>query len=77
MSATDQLFANFARILSDSRNAYQSEQSSVAALWQNIDVLALQRLDALLSMEAGAIGASKDTMMHDHCFASLSASSGV
>jgi hypothetical protein len=77
LSSTDQLFADFARILSASWNAYQSELSSVRALWQNADALALQSLDALLSMEAGAMGMSKDTRMSDRLFASHSASSPV
>jgi hypothetical protein len=33
------------------------------AVWQSIDALALQRLDLLLSMEAGAMGLSKETLM--------------
>jgi hypothetical protein len=77
MSATDQLFAYFARILSDARNAYQSELSSVAALWQSVDALALQCLDALLSLEAGAMEVSKDTLMRDLLFARLSTPNGV
>jgi sugar lactone lactonase YvrE len=77
MSAADQLFANLARILSDARNAYQSELSSVPAMWQNADALALQRLDALLSMEAGAKGMKKDALMRDLFFASLSAPNGM
>jgi len=64
-------------LLSDARNAYQPELSSVAALWQSIDALALQRLDALLSMEAGAMGVMKDTLMRDLFFASNSSSNGV
>jgi hypothetical protein len=51
--------------------------SSVAALWQSIDTLALQRLDALLSMEAGAMGVTKDTLMRELFFASLSSPNGV
>jgi hypothetical protein len=39
--------------------------------------LALQRLDLLLSMEAGAMGLSKDTLMRDFFFASLSTPNGV
>jgi hypothetical protein len=38
---------------------------------QGIDALALQRLDLLLSMEAGAMGLSKDTLMRELFFASL------
>jgi hypothetical protein len=33
----------------------------------------MQRLDALLSMEAGALGVTKDTLMRDLFFANLSA----
>jgi sugar lactone lactonase YvrE len=64
LSAADHVFANFALLLTDARNAYQSELSSVAAMWQSIDALALQPLDALLSLEAGAMGLSKETMSH-------------
>jgi hypothetical protein len=48
----------------------------VAALWQNVDVLALPRLDALLSMEASVMGLSKDTLMSDLLFASMSSPNG-
>jgi parallel beta-helix repeat protein len=70
MSAADQLFANFTLVLNEIRNGNQPAWSSVAALWQSIDALALQRLDLLLSMEAGAIGMSKDTLMRELLFAS-------
>ena len=70
MSATDQLFAYFARILSDARNAYQSELSSVAGMWQSVDALALQHFDSLLSLEASPMGMSKDTLIRDLLFAS-------
>jgi hypothetical protein len=59
------------------RNGNQPSLSSVAALWQSINALALQRLDALLSMEAGAMGMTKDTLLHDLLFASSSSSIGV
>ena len=52
-------------------NAYQPEMSSLGAMWQQADALVLQRLDALLSMEAGAMGVSKDAMMGHRLFASL------
>lgn len=70
LSVLDQVFADLALLLSAARNIYQSELSSVAALWQSVDALALQRLDALLSMQAGALGLSKDTLMRDLLFAS-------
>jgi len=41
------------------------------ALWQSIDALALQRLGFLLSLEAGAMGVTKDTLMRELFFASL------
>jgi hypothetical protein len=63
-------------LLSDARNAYQPELSSVAALWQNLDVVASQRLDALLSMEVVAMGMSKDNLMHDLLFAEMSLPNG-
>jgi hypothetical protein len=71
------MFANLARILSDARNANQPGTFSLPVLWQSLDTLALQRLDALLSMEAGAMGMSKDTLSRDFFFASLSAPNGV
>ncbi len=70
MSAVDQLFANYTLVLNEMRNGNQPTLSSVAALWQSIDALALQRLDALWSMEAGAMGMSKDSLMCDLLFAS-------
>jgi hypothetical protein len=76
-SAADQLFANFTLVLNEMRNGNPPALSSVAALWQSIDALALQRLDALLSMEAGAMGVTKDTLSRDLFLASLSASNGV
>src|SRR5262249_31393439 len=72
MSTTDQLFANFTLVLNEMRNGNQPALSSVAALWQSIDALALQRLDLLLSMEAGAMGVTKDNLMRELFFASLS-----
>ena len=64
-------------ILSDATNAYQSELSSVTAMWQSADAVAMQHVDALLSMEAGAMGMSKDTLMRDLLFASPSSPNGV
>lgn len=75
-SVVNQLCADFALALSETRNALQAELSSMSTLWQSIDVLALQRLDALLSMEAGATGLSKDTLMRDFLFASRFSSNG-
>jgi hypothetical protein len=77
MSATDQLFANFTLLLNETRNGNQPALSSVAALWQSMDALMLQRLDALLSKEAGAMGVTKDNLMRDLLFASGSSSNGV
>jgi hypothetical protein len=76
-SAADQLFANYTLVLNEMRNGNQPALSSVAALWQSIDALVLQRLDALLSMETGAMGMTKDPLLHDFLFASSSSSSGV
>ena len=70
MSAEEQLFANFTLVLNEMRNGNQPAWSSVAALWQSIDALALQRLDLLLSMEAGAMGMTKDMLMRELFFAS-------
>jgi hypothetical protein len=61
----------------DARNAYQSGTFSMPALRQSIDALTLQCLDLLLSMEAGAMGMTKDTRMRDLFLASLSASNDV
>jgi hypothetical protein len=77
MSGADQLFTDFTLLLSDIRNTYQSELSSVTAMWQSADAMELQRLDALLSMEAGAMGMSKDTLMHDLLFTSQLSPNGV
>jgi hypothetical protein len=77
LSSTDQVFADFARMLSAAWNAYQTELSSVTAMWQSIDALALQNLDVFLSMEAGAMGMSKDTLMNDLLFAGNTTSSRV
>ena len=70
MSAADQLFANFTLVLNEMRNGNPPTLFSVAALWQSIDALALQRLDLLLSMEAGAMGMSNDSLMRNLLFAS-------
>jgi hypothetical protein len=77
MPAVDQLFANFTLVLNEMKNGNQSAWSSVAALWQSIDALALQRLDALLSMEAGAMGVTKDNLMRALFFASSSSPNGA
>jgi competence protein ComEC len=69
MSAADQLFVNYMLVLNEMRNGNQPAWSSEGALWQSIDAVALQRLDLLLSMEAGAIGMSKDSLMRDLLFA--------
>jgi endonuclease/exonuclease/phosphatase family metal-dependent hydrolase len=71
LSAADQVHANFTLLPSDVRNAYHSELSSAAAMWQSADALALQRFDALLSMEDGAMGISKVTMMRDLLFTTM------
>jgi hypothetical protein len=77
LSAADQLFADFTLLLNDVRNAHEPALFSMSALWQSADALAMQRLDALRSMEAGAMGLSKDTLARDLFFASLSVSNGV
>jgi hypothetical protein len=77
MSAADQLFADYTLVLNEMKNGNQPALSSVAALWQSIDALALQRLDALLSMEAGAMGVTKDSLLHDFLFASSFSPNGV
>jgi hypothetical protein len=43
---------------------------------QSADALALRHLDALLSLEAGAMGVTKDTRMRDLFFASMSSLNG-
>jgi hypothetical protein len=58
-------------------DADQRGHSSVAALWQQVDALALQRLDLLLSMEAGAMGVTKGTLMRELFLASLSTQNNV
>ena len=74
---TEALFADFTVLLNDARNVYLSALSSMPALWQQADALALQHLDALLSLEAGAMGLTKDILMRDLFFATLSTSNGV
>jgi hypothetical protein len=74
VSAGDQLFANFV-LFNEMRNANQP-RSSMPALLQSIETFVLQRLDALLSMEASAMGLSKDTLMLELFFANQSASNG-
>jgi hypothetical protein len=69
-SGVDQLFADFSLLLGAVKNAYQSELSIVSALWQTANALVVQRLDALWSMEAGAMGMSKETLMRGLLFAS-------
>jgi ELWxxDGT repeat protein len=64
-------------ILSEARNSYPSEPSSVSALWQQAATLDLQRLDALLSWEAGAMGVTKDALIHDLVLASKLSPSSV
>jgi hypothetical protein len=61
-SGVNPLFAALDGFLSHAWNASQSEWSSLSALWQQVDALALQRVDTLLSLEAGAMGVSKDTL---------------
>ena len=75
-SVMDQIFANLALLLSNAQNAYQSELFSMATLWESADALALQRLDALLSLEAGAMGISKGTLIRDLLFATMSSPNG-
>jgi hypothetical protein len=70
------LAADFTNLLTDTGIAYQSARSSASALWQNADAMTQQRLDALLNLEAGAMGLSKDAMMRDLLFA-LSSSDEV
>ena len=77
LSTAYQLFADFARILGDARNVFQSQSPSLSAQWQQADALAMQRLDTLLSLEAGAMGVSKDILMRDLFFSSLSSSTGT
>jgi hypothetical protein len=77
MSAAGQWFANDTLVLNELRNGHQPAWSSVAALRQSIDALALQRLDRLLSMEAGAMAVTKDTLRSELFFASLFSPNGV
>jgi uncharacterized delta-60 repeat protein len=76
-SGMNPLFAELAGLVSFARNAYRSELSSLSALWQQADAWAMQRLDAFWSMEAGAMGMSKDSLMRDLFFASQSAPQAV
>ncbi len=65
LSAVDQIFADYALLLSNLRNAYQVQLSSLSSLWQQADAWAVQRLDALLSLEAGAMGLFQDAVMNE------------
>jgi hypothetical protein len=76
-SGVGQLYAELSGFVSFARNAYQSELSSLSALWQQADALAFQRLDALWSIEAGAMGVTKDTLTRDLLFASNFSPNGV
>jgi hypothetical protein len=71
-NATDGASSNTA-----SWSDFQARLSVVSALWQSTDALTLEHLDALSSMEAGAMGMKKDTRTRDLFFASLSAPNGV
>ena len=77
LSAADQVLANLALLVSNAGDAYYLELSSVAAIWQNIDTLAVQSLDVLLSLKAGVVGMTKDMLMRDLLFASALSSNGV
>jgi hypothetical protein len=76
ISSAEQLFANFI-LLNDMRNVNLPASSLSPALWQSMDALMLQRLDALLSMEAGAMGVTKDTLLRDLFSVSVSASNSI
>jgi hypothetical protein len=62
LSVADQLFTDLALVLGDLRNVYQPQLSFMSALWQQADALAVQRLDALLSLEADAMGVFQDAL---------------
>jgi hypothetical protein len=70
MSIAEHMFTDIAPLLSTASSTSQSELPSMSALWQSPDALSLQRLDALLSMEAGAMGLSKDALTRDFLLAS-------
>jgi len=78
-SSGDQVLvsADVPHLLTDRMNVNQSGLSSLAAMWPQADGLALKRLDALLSLEEGAMGVPKDTLMHDLLFASFSSPKSV
>jgi hypothetical protein len=76
-SGMNPLFAELTGLWTVVRNAYRSDLSSLSALWQQADAWALQRLDVLWSLEAGAMGVTKDTLMRDLLFVSNLLSNGV
>ncbi len=43
--------------------SFPNELRSLSTLWQSINAQALRRLDALLGMEAGTMGITKDILM--------------
>jgi hypothetical protein len=57
-------------------DADPSESSFVAAILHQADALACQRREALLSLEAGAMGVTKDTLIRDLLFVSNLLSNG-
>ena len=76
LSIADQLLADGTLLLVMPEMIYHSELSSMSTLWQSVDALALQRLDALLSMEAGAMGITKDILMRELLFATMFSPNG-
>jgi uncharacterized repeat protein (TIGR01451 family) len=60
LSITDQLFADLSLLLNEVMNAYQSQLASLLSLWQQVDARVLQPFDALLNVEAAAMGTFPD-----------------
>jgi hypothetical protein len=68
-SLGDQLFADLSLVLSNLRISGRPQVSAVSTLWQQADALVLHRLDALLSLEAGAMGMFNDVLLDALLFA--------
>ena len=69
-AVADQIFAEPTLLPNSATAADQSAIASLAAMLQQDDASTVKRLDSLLSIEAGAMGLSKDTLMRDFLLAS-------
>jgi hypothetical protein len=75
-SGGNPLVTELAGVMTNTWNAFQSEWSWLSGLWQQAETLTSQRLDALLSLEASAMGMMRDVLMRELLFASDSSLNG-